>query len=475
MPGVPAEVALGATFRSPSHRAPGPHPPLVGYVDPTGYANDAAIAWLRAAGFRITRRSLSTVSFRGPPQLFEHAFSCTLSYMLARPASAVHDIVITSVLGGSLVLPPAIAPVIESVHPQPPRAHLGPVSAKPPHVPAFHLDVMADVPKLLGAQSLHNNKHFGDGIGVAMIDSGFARSHPFFKAIGVAGFDVVLADVASTSSLETDRSGHGTGQCANLFAMAPKMSFTGIKLENDLDPSLDATLLEGFQTITDLFPLPQVVSCSQMLFPDVSVGEWPVLPPVCSTLATCINELLTTWQIAVVASAGNGQYAFPGCMPGVISAGGAYVSADRTLAASRFASAYVSTLYPGRSVPDVCGLVGQPSPIDVTKAPYIMLPVPAGSDIDTSYAPVDGTKKSDGWASFSGTSAAAPQIAGVCAILLQKKKLTPNQLKAALIASATDVTSGSTNLTTGGAVAKKGADIATGAGLVNAQAAWNRV
>jgi subtilisin family serine protease len=38
----------------------------------------------------------------------------------------------------------------------------------------------------------------------------------------------------------------------------------------------------------------------------------------------------------------------------------------------------------------------------------------------------DGTPPNDGWSLFSGTSAAAPQIAGAAAVLLSAKpKLTP--------------------------------------------------
>jgi subtilisin family serine protease len=103
-----------------------------------------------------------------------------------------------------------------------------------------------------------------------------------------------------------------------------------------------------------------------------------------------------------------------------------------------------------------------------------MLPVPAGSDHDEEFGVFDGTTKQDGWARFSGTSAAAPQVAAVCALMLEKNPgLSPQQLKSLLKASATDVQHGEAAGVDGdrGLAAGAGRDRATGAGLVNAKAA----
>jgi len=59
-----------------------------------------------------------------------------------------------------------------------------------------------------------------------------------------------------------------------------------------------------------------------------------------------------------------------------------------------------------------------------------MLPIPPGCEIDRECSkPDDGegdeTGTSDGWGVFSGTSAAAPQLAGVCALLLEKNPGSP--------------------------------------------------
>ena len=162
-----------------------------------------------------------------------------------------------------------------------------------------------------------------------------------------------------------------------------------------------------------------------------------------------------------------GERGFPAQSAG--DRGGGSVLARTASCSLRFASAFTSRLYPNRKVPDLCGLCGEGQHAD-----YIMLPVPSGSDHDKDRGAFDGTGKKDGWARFSGTSAAAPQLAGVCALLLQQDPgLTPERLKKRLLDTASDVESGAAAATgpQGGLAAAAGRDRATGAGLVNAAAA----
>ncbi|MDX6464642.1 MAG: hypothetical protein QOE55_8339, partial [Acidobacteriaceae bacterium] len=136
------------------------------------------------------------------------------------------------------------------------------------------------------------------------------------------------------------------------------------------------------------------------------------------------------------------------------------------------ASGFASSIFPGRNVPDLCGLVGM-----LPKAIYIMFPLQPNDQIDVGNAGGthpngDETNNNDGWAAFSGTSAAAPQLAGVSALIKQAcPALTPAQVKDILIKSARDVTTGTCNPATGGNAATVGPDLATGAGLADAQKA----
>jgi subtilisin family serine protease len=179
--------------------------------------------------------------------------------------------------------------------------------------------------------------------------------------------------------------------------------------------------------------------------------------------------------ITVIFSAGNGHAGFPAQHPDVIAAGGVFVDQDESLQASTYSSGFASTIYSNRAVPDVCGLVGMRP-----KAIYIMLPLEPGDAIDVSSAPGthpdgDETATDDGWAAFSGTSAAAPQIAGVAALLKQAcPGLGPAAVKEILISTARDVSAGFCNTVPGihtGLAATAGPDVATGAGLVDAHKA----
>jgi hypothetical protein len=100
-------------------------------------------------------------------------------------------------------------------------------------------------------------------------------------------------------------------------------------------------------------------------------------------------------------------------VPGVVAAGGVFIDKEGNLIASNYASGYKSPWFDAVTVPTVSGLVGM-----TPRAQYLMLPVPPGSEIDAAESQPtvddsgDGTSPADGWALFSGTSAAAPQIAG---------------------------------------------------------------
>jgi hypothetical protein len=97
-----------------------------------------------------------------------------------------------------------------------------------------------------------------------------------------------------------------------------------------------------------------------------------------------------------------------------------------------------------------------------------MLPIPPGCQTDDQYAQRgDGTTANDGWAAFSGTSAAAPQLAGICALMKQiDPSLSPERIASILEDTATDVTLESKAYPRHQVAI--GHDIHTGYGLANA-------
>lgn len=321
----------------------------------------------------------------------------------------------------------------------------------PPPVDYWHLDVPADVSLGLDADRAHRMGITGRNVKVAMVDSGWYR-HPYFVKRGYRVSPVALGP--STANPSRDEHGHGTGESANIFAVAPDARLTMVKL--------------SFVNSVGAFKLamalrPDIITCSW----GSSIRSGP-LSAANQALAAAIS-LAVRRGITVIFSAGNGHYGFPGQHPDVISAGGAYMRRDGSYEASDYASGFASGVYPGRNCPDVCGLVGMKP-----GAKYIVLPVEPKDYLDKilsggSHPLGDETPNDDGWATFSGTSAAAPQLAGVCALVKQAcSSLNPAQIKSILKHTARDVTTGSCNTDSGGHPAGPGADLATGAGLADA-------
>lgn len=450
---------------------------------------DRALYDLHQRGFVVSEKGRLTASVRCSRRLYEKVFgtklkvfrlnqtqqaSCQAFYYPPADARWKPDPTVMSLIDDAYIQWPHIFMAATKK----PKKKAGQPSPTPPEVSYFHLRVPNDVPRLLNAAQVHAAGTTGRGVRVAMIDSGFGHSHPYFKAHNYNSAVVLAAGAANN---KTDKNGHGTGESANIFAVAPGATFIGIKLDNDNNPNGGASILEGFQEA--LKHKPQVISVSlgfDLCESDPLTGErtsdkhLTSLPNGLKALEAEIQAAVAS-GIVVVFSSGNGHVSFPGMMPEVISAGGVFIDKKGNIKASDYASAFASQIYSGRKVPDFCGLVGMQPHAD-----YIMLPIPSGCEIDLDNSAHDETTASDGWGVFSGTSAAAPQLAGVCALLLEKNQgLTPSDVKAVLKRACRDVVKGSANsASNGGHAALKagpGEDGATGAGLVDAFAAFQQV
>lgn len=441
----------------------------------------AALTNLENMGFKVTNRGRLTASVRCSRKDYERVFGTELAVFKTEPLKGGR------VPAKQFYFPPqgarwapseAVISLIDDAYIQWPHIYCNqrfPAGAPqpiPPQVDYHHLRVPGDVVLTMNAAEVHRRGFTGNGIRVAMIDSGFAHSHQYFQEMD---YNTTTVLAPGATDLHLDGNGHGTGESANLLAIAPDCTFIGVKLDNETDPESGASLLEGFQEA--LRHNPQVISVSLVFDLADRFQGGRHLTQLPSSLVALEAEIQAAIDsgIVVVFSAGNGHVGWPGMMPSVIAVGGVYVDTDGSMQASDYASAFRSLIYPGRFVPDCCGLVG----LAENDADYIMLPIPPDCEIDRENAAHDGTDKTDGWGVFSGTSAAAPQLAGACALLLQANPgLSPGDVQAVLRRSARDVTQGQANAASNEGLALQagpGTDSATGAGLVDALAALQQV
>ena len=486
-------LRIAVTFKRPSDKlgltryaAPMSADVVTSFV-PESEAVGKALDELEKRGFTVTARGRLTASIRGSRKDFEKLFRTKLTKFSFKSDAATKfsaDSVFYPGKGAPWKPIVKVAKLIDDAYIQWPHIYLNqrfavpPPSPLPPQVDYHSLRVPGDVSLLINSSKIHREGFTGRDVRVAMVDSGFAHGHPYFQEMGYNS-SVVLAPGATHK--DQDGNGHGTGESANIFAIAPDVNFIGVKLDNEDDPYSGATILEGFQEALKHEPHIISVSLGYDLCPqDPGTGQrtsdehLPTLPNGLKPLEAEISQAVAD-GIVVVFAAGNGHVAFPGMMPDVISAGGVYVDSNGEMKASDYASAFPSKPYPGRNVPDLCGLVGMAG----NDADYIMLPIPSGCEIDRDNSYHDGTRNDDGWGVFSGTSAAAPQLAAVCALMIEKNpSLTPGEIKNALRRTCRDVVKGSGNPASNEGTpvpAGPGIDGATGAGFVDAFAACNQV
>jgi subtilisin family serine protease len=335
----------------------------------------------------------------------------------------------------------------------------------PPSSPKFHLRLPDDVALALNATAAHQRGERGAGVSIAMPDSGQYR-HPFFTARAYTVRRPIT--VVPGTSPNRDPVGHGTGESANIFAVAPGADLQPIRASDNAGNLVGA--IAGLLRAKELSP--RIITNSWG-----SDGPYPpTSPPGEDDLAIAaeIQDAIEQGML-VVFSAGNGSFSIEPQVPGVLAAGGVYMDENSNLRASNYASGYQSPWFDTVVVPTVCGLVGlQP------RAQYLMLPVQPDCQLDRAQsqpAPpsdptTDGTLADDGWALFSGTSAAAPQLAGVAALILgARPNLTPAQVIQCMMATAVDIVAGRSFPQRFNNPAAPGPDLATGAGLVNATAA----
>jgi hypothetical protein len=393
---------------------------------------------LRKLGFEVFDLPGPVVSARGSVERFQSVFR---DAELVRRIRTVTNPFSEKTSTTSIVIKPdAAAPSPEPLRGAllicvQSRPHFA-VPRIPPATSDFSLHPPGEIAQLTYASATHRlstaaGRATGEGVSVAVLDSGFAV-HPYYID---HGYRITRRAMSDTSHAEIDDEpgGHGTCILASLFACAPDVDAYGLKLGED------ATL--GFRYAMHR-PKIRVISVS-WVYPLPNAGLLPVeLVPLQIAILLAISKGVT-----VIAAAGNGPQpaTFPAGMPEVIAVGGVAVDGNDGVTAWNGASSFSSVVFGGRNVPDFCAIASN------------------------MWSPILGTPPD--WVSAPGaTSSAAPQVAGIAALLLQKRPdLTPGIIRDVLALTAGDVTAGTTAT---GQTAHAGTDLATGAGFVNALEAW---
>jgi subtilisin family serine protease len=417
---------------------------------------------------------LGRLSLHGPLSLFVETFSSHVMVSYEREP-------VVSFPSGYCI-PRFARPFFVSVCSIPPATLSWPPGWAPPQVSYYHLSpteasrqdmgALYSVEHLLGVDQARSSYGLdGSGVTVAVVDSGFSRDfglyptpngfHPYYEQF----YSDLLTNryynhTVGLISANDDPVGHGTGIVANLLAVAP-----GIDLH--MVPFGDITYQDAIAALDEVLRIaPDVLSCS-----------WGFYVYTDATILAQLRELTRSGTIVVFA-AGNMQLAtWPAMEQCVVAVGGAYLDSSGGLQASNYSASGDSleedydqwNVYPpGRIVPDVCGLVGQ-EPYGV----LIEMPTESASSEDVEFAvnATDGTSPADGWWVASGTSSAAPQVAGLAALMKQTEPaMNSGVFKHIAMTTCTDVITGHSAC---GDSAAEGFDTATGAGLINvSRALW---
>jgi serine protease AprX len=432
------------------------------YYPPEGFAK-LTQEILLGLGLRIIAKNRITICIAAPLEEFERIFDVRLTkkrffpYVVPQrqrvPDQKGCGIELFFKGGKKLPVPERLRGVVESIHLATPMKFCAP-SSDPPTPGYFHLKVPDDISRLVDANPCHHHGFDGTGVVLAMPDQG-TFDHPYYTA---RGYNIMLDETAYDDTADTGS--HGTAIAANALAVAPGVKFIGVRNGKKISSGTAA-----FQQAASYNP--DVISISWGTDrTDADVAD----------LRAAIAQAIAQGITVCCACGNGGPVVFPSSMSDVISVGGVYADAVDALQASTYASSGVFANDPGRQMPDLSGFVGQ-NPNGI----YITLPCHPDSDEDQAFGGGtfpngDETATDDGWLVASGTSSATPQVAASACLLIQSDPATfrgqPALIKQRLVETALDVTTGTSG---SGEATAVGADNATGAGVVDAYLAVNRV
>jgi subtilisin len=229
-----------------------------------------------------------------------------------------------------------------------------------------------------------NKPATGDGVTVAVIDTGIDKDHSDLKDNIVGGYNLVVQKGRLNTNAWDDDNGHGTHVAGTIAAVdnnlgvvgvAPDAGLYGIKVLNKRGSGYMTDVIDGILWAA-------TVNVGSGGSPDyIDVISMSLSGPKSSSLASAITYA-SGQGIVIVAASGNdyaSSVSYPSAYPEVISVG-ATDSSDRVASFSNY-------------------------------GPKLDFVAPGVS--------VLSTYKNDGYATGSGTSMATPHVSGIVALLLE--------------------------------------------------------
>jgi serine protease AprX len=308
----------------------------------------------------------------------------------------------------------------------------------------------------VGVQSAWSAGYNGAGVTVAVIDSGINDNHPDLQdgngnSRVVYHQDFTGTPTSNSSGAQYDLYGHGTHVAGiiagngslsggNYEGVAPGATLVDLRALDQNGSGNDSTVIAAIQEAIALQSTYNIRIINLSLGRGIGVSY--TQDPLCQAVEAA-------WQsgIVVVVAAGNygrlsvngsngfGTVTAPGNDPFVLTVG-ATKSNGSASASSETLASYSSkgpTTYDHVAKPD---MVAPGNDIVSLAAP--------GATLEADYPAelVTGSDGNNDYFSLSGTSMATPAVVGAAALLLQEQStLTPDQVKARLMLSATKMTS----------------------------------